>query len=181
MRRFDKIRHIQKLNENLNNKKNSLAEYFKPGEGSEKEYFDHILQGHEATEENAYDHARGMNWMEVGTTSQTLPNLNYIDTVDGIEIYYDRGADYYCFAPAEDEMGESAHDDYFNQFTPNRDKSIDGPRQPEVHYDREMRSLKPNSRFGESEIKNDINLLNEGTLSTFDKLCGVKITKEDKK
>ena len=65
--------------------------------------YNHILQGHEATLENAQDHARGVDWMEVETHEQESKYLhsNYVDTINGIDIYYDYGADYYYFVENE--------------------------------------------------------------------------------
>ena len=63
--------------------------------------FDAILQN-DPTEADAYDYARGIDWGEVETTEQTIAYARYVDTVDGIEIYYDYGADYYFFCPADD-------------------------------------------------------------------------------
>jgi len=64
--------------------------------------YDGILDGHEAeTEEDALDYARGMVWNEVETTENNIKYARYIDTVDGVDVYYDYGADYYFFAPAE--------------------------------------------------------------------------------
>ena len=60
-------------------------------------FYDHILQGHEATEQNAYDAARGLDWQAIETKEQSLPNLRYIDTVNGVGIYYDFAGDYYVF------------------------------------------------------------------------------------
>ena len=66
-------------------------------------FYDHILQGSDATEENAYAHARGLDWMEIETSEESYPHLNYIDTVNGVGIYYNYGADSYYFT---DETGE---------------------------------------------------------------------------
>ena len=62
--------------------------------------FDLILSGHEATEENAYDFARGIDWGAVETTAQHLSGLNYIDCVNGVEIY--QSYDMYIFAPVSE-------------------------------------------------------------------------------
>jgi len=60
--------------------------------------YDHILQGEEATESNAYDHARGFDFMESDITEQPRPtHSKYIDNVNGVSIWYDYGADYYFF------------------------------------------------------------------------------------
>ena len=63
--------------------------------------YDAILQGDEATEANALDYARGMVWMEVESSEQEITHKRFIDTVDGIDVYYDYGADYYFFADSE--------------------------------------------------------------------------------
>lgn len=74
--------------------------------------YDTILDGHEAdTEEDALDYARGMVWSEVETTENSIKYARYIDVVNGVEVYYDYGADYYFFAPAEDEYDQPEYDD----------------------------------------------------------------------
>lgn len=64
-----------------------------------------ILQGHEATEENARNFAQGFDFSqdEMENTNTSIHYDNYIDTINGIEIYYNRTADYYFFADAEEE------------------------------------------------------------------------------
>lgn len=66
--------------------------------------FDHIVQGSDATEENAIATAQGFDFSEIDTAENPAPsrNYNYIDTINGIEIYYDFCGDYYFFAPAEE-------------------------------------------------------------------------------
>lgn len=61
------------------------------------QFYDIILQGDEATEENAYNLVCDLDWKDLETTEQDLPNLRFIDSLNGISIYYDFGADYYCF------------------------------------------------------------------------------------
>ena len=58
--------------------------------------FDVILQNEE-TEADALDFARGFAWSECEATEQNIGYANYIDTIDGIGVYYDYGADYYFF------------------------------------------------------------------------------------
>jgi hypothetical protein len=62
-----------------------------------------ILQGSEATKENAINWATGFDFSEDDTTeyNRSLLHHNYINTVNGIEIYYDFAADYYFFAESE--------------------------------------------------------------------------------
>ena len=63
--------------------------------------YDAILGGYN-TQEDAIDYARGMVWSECEATEQTIGYRDYIDTVDGVGVYYDFGADYYFFT---DETG----------------------------------------------------------------------------
>lgn len=67
-----------------------------------REFYDHILQGADATEENARDHARGIDWQSIPKHTENLPNLDFIDTVAGIDIWYDWKGDYYTFSDSED-------------------------------------------------------------------------------
>ena len=67
-----------------------------------------ILQGSEATEKNAYDFARNFDWSSDETEEYDYNffkdgYIDYIDTVNGVEIYYNFAADYYFFAPQEQE------------------------------------------------------------------------------
>jgi hypothetical protein len=65
--------------------------------------YDHILQGHEATEENAMNQARGLDWSSIEISEQNKPmHSRFFDTINGIDIYYDYGADYYFFADADE-------------------------------------------------------------------------------
>ena len=69
--------------------------------------FDVILEGYEAynggeeigltPDEYALDFARGFVWSEYETRDSTIGYANYIDTINGVGIYYDYGADYYFF------------------------------------------------------------------------------------
>lgn len=62
--------------------------------------FDAILDNCES-EQEAMDYARGMVWGEVETTVQGIKHGRYIDTIEGVEVYYDYGADYYFFCPVD--------------------------------------------------------------------------------
>ena len=57
--------------------------------------YDAILEG--ATAGEAMDYARGMVWCEVEAAEQTIRHAEFIDHVDGVDVYYDYGADYYFF------------------------------------------------------------------------------------
>jgi hypothetical protein len=62
--------------------------------------YDVMLQ--ESSEQAAIDHARGLVWSEVGQTEQPQPlHSHYVDTLNGIDVYYDYGADYYFFTDTE--------------------------------------------------------------------------------
>jgi hypothetical protein len=63
-----------------------------------------ILDGCNYTEEDAIDYARGVVWCELDTTEDSIAYANHIDTIDGVGVYYDFGADYYFFT---DETGET--------------------------------------------------------------------------
>ena len=61
-----------------------------------------ILQGSEATEENARNFALGFDFTEDEIEDISIIFNTYVDTLNGIDIYYDYGADYYFFAPSEE-------------------------------------------------------------------------------
>ena len=63
--------------------------------------FEAILQNGE-TEQEALDYAAGMAWCEVECSEQTIGHARYIDTVEGVGVYYDYGADYYFFTEEQD-------------------------------------------------------------------------------
>ena len=60
--------------------------------------YDHILTN--ADDKEAIETARHMVWNEMETREQTIAYGRYIETVDGIDVFYDYGADYYFFCPA---------------------------------------------------------------------------------
>ena len=62
--------------------------------------FDAILQNGES-KQDALDCARGMVWSECELQEQEIHWACYVDTVNSIEVYYDFGADYYFFCPAD--------------------------------------------------------------------------------
>ena len=67
------------------------------------EIFDAIVDGYEMRESEAIEYATGIcdDW----ETSQVekLPTYNrYLDTKNGIDIYYDFGADYYFYVVSDD-------------------------------------------------------------------------------
>ena len=56
-----------------------------------------ICQGHEATIETARDMALGLDWSEYEIEPQEISHSRFEDTVNGLDIYYNYGADYYFF------------------------------------------------------------------------------------
>jgi len=62
--------------------------------------YSHILQGHEATEENAINTALGLDWAEVEIEENGTPygHYDYIDFINGVAIYYNFVGDYYFFS-----------------------------------------------------------------------------------
>ncbi len=65
--------------------------------------YDLVLQGSEATESNAIDTALGLDWGSEETREGSTLHTQYIDTVNGIDIFHQYGADYYMFAPSKDD------------------------------------------------------------------------------
>ena len=59
-----------------------------------------ILQGEEATEHNARNFALWFDFSESEVEEYSGAHNDYIDTVNGIDIYYQYGADYYFFVDA---------------------------------------------------------------------------------
>lgn len=66
-------------------------------------FFDYILQGSDATEENAIDAARGLDWQEIEAEEADYPHLQYVDTVNGVGIWYNYGSDNYYFTDEVEE------------------------------------------------------------------------------
>jgi len=65
-------------------------------------YFDYILQGHEATKENAIQAAQGLDCSEIEEEEeQVLSFMRYVTTENGIDIWYCYAADYYAFSDEE--------------------------------------------------------------------------------
>ena len=56
-----------------------------------------ILQGSESTEQNAINFAQGFDFSESEVEEYNTRDKTYIDTINGIDIYYQYGADYYFF------------------------------------------------------------------------------------
>jgi hypothetical protein len=61
--------------------------------------YDVIQQG--GTAEEAMDMARGMVWSEVEAAEDEIKYFELVGSADGIDVYYDYGADYYFFADSE--------------------------------------------------------------------------------
>jgi hypothetical protein len=112
MRRYDRFKVMRQINERLNKKTNSIQENMYPGEGSDYEYYDFILQGEFYTDEDAKEHAMGQDWASMGMTQQRLTNMDYIDTVNGVEIYKNYALDMYAFKAAEVGLGEEEMVDF---------------------------------------------------------------------
>ena len=68
--------------------------------------YNFILEHEYADEENAMDHAQSYCWSDCEVTEQDRPrHSNHIDTINGVGVWYDFGADYYFFT---DEEGEES-------------------------------------------------------------------------
>ena len=67
--------------------------------------YDATLEGYN-TQQDAIDYAHGMVWSECEATEQNIKYRDYIDTIDGVGVYYDFGANYYFFTDeTEDPRG----------------------------------------------------------------------------
>ena len=62
-----------------------------------------VILGGEETESDgcAIDFASGFVFSELESSTQNIAYGRYIDTVEGIDIYYDFGADYYFFCDTD--------------------------------------------------------------------------------
>jgi len=69
--------------------------------------YDPIIQGYEG-EEFALDYARGLDWgSEEYQMVDSLPSYKqYVDTINGIDVYYDYGADYYFFVDSDENYAK---------------------------------------------------------------------------
>ena len=67
-----------------------------------RKFFDYILEN--ASETEAIETAQGLDWMEVETEENTYPYLRYVDTVNGVGIWYNSGCDSYYFTDESDEV-----------------------------------------------------------------------------
>jgi len=67
--------------------------------------YDFILQDHEATPDNAYRAVFDTCWDEIEQTEQDKPqHSRFIDSAEGIDTWYDYGADYYFFTDTQPEV-----------------------------------------------------------------------------
>jgi len=75
--------------------------------------YDTILQGYEG-EEFASDYARAFDWgsSEYQMVDSLPTNKRYIDTISGIDIYYDYGADYYFFVDSDESFDKGGNVSY---------------------------------------------------------------------
>jgi len=88
-------------------------------------YYNYVLQGHAATEENAYNAIRRLNWQEIRTDEADYPNMEYVDTVNGIGIYYNHGHDAYYFTDEPEEEGNFATSEEDMGFKSTHDMQMD--------------------------------------------------------
>ncbi len=56
----------------------------------------------ETADEEAMDYARGIVWCEVTMSEQTIQYAERVGEYDGVEVWYDYGADYYFFTEDDD-------------------------------------------------------------------------------
>lgn len=64
-------------------------------------FYDYIMPGYLGDLNTAKETCLGLDWMEIEKTENSYPYLNYMDTVNGVEIYYNYGSDDFYFAEAK--------------------------------------------------------------------------------
>ncbi len=99
----DMVKILKKQNESYDNSTPSTRGIRSGESRIKKMFFNYTLEGHEATEDNAYDAARGLDWQEIETSEGDYPYLDYVDTINGVGIWYNYGHNAYYFS---DESGE---------------------------------------------------------------------------
>ena len=57
--------------------------------------YDTILQS--VTQEEALDYARGMVWEEIETTKEKIYHSDFIETIEGVGVFYNYMQDHYFF------------------------------------------------------------------------------------
>ena len=90
--------------------------------------FDTILQNGE-TKEEVKEWVNGIDWTEIDIVDENIKYKQYIGTINGVKIYYDYGADYYFFAPAEESNFEIV----------NRSKTIDKKKEEVENFNEELK------------------------------------------
>ena len=60
-------------------------------------FYNYSLEGHSATESEARNAALQLDWMEIDSSAGEYPFLRYIDTLNGVGIWYNYGSDSYYF------------------------------------------------------------------------------------
>ena len=102
--------NMQELDVETTNELGDLMDYYSEGGEIEDGYklYDAILEGYEGGEEFALNYARELDW---GSSEyqmvDSLPTYKrYINTINGIDVYYDYGADYYFFVDSDESFAK---------------------------------------------------------------------------
>lgn len=67
-----------------------------------RKFFDYILEN--AIEAEAIEMAQGLDWQEIETEDNQFPYLSYVNTINGVGIWYNYGCDSYYFTDESDEV-----------------------------------------------------------------------------
>lgn len=59
--------------------------------------YDATYSAYDGGDIDAIEYARGMVWCELEATEQDIKYKRFVEEVDGVEVWYDFGADYYFF------------------------------------------------------------------------------------
>lgn len=164
MRRFDKKKNIQKLNEQLNKKSNSLTENSWADE-LENDEFPEEFKGLYDDEFGPYD-PETLDGDPLGPTSDDLESP--------VELQHRQ--------EVEDGIRRSLEAEGSDKDKPLFTPAMGEPSEDEIHdYDQDERSFTPHSRFGESMDEGEeksTNLLSEQAIKAFKNLCGLEVKKK---
>ena len=69
-------------------------------------FFNPILEGYEFTKETATEWGKSFDFSSEEPILQTLSCMDFVDTFEGIEVYYCFGTDSFLFAEIEDLQTE---------------------------------------------------------------------------
>ena len=67
-----------------------------------RSFYNVLLEGYEAEHISPQEFSMQFNFAEAETQEQTISQINFFDSVNGIDIFYCYGSDTYYFADTDD-------------------------------------------------------------------------------